>query len=199
MNTLNSRRNGVKDGGGLKPRFSNREATEAAQEITAALRGACRHLEIAGSLRRQKPHVGDIEILHVPIFEDRRIELFPESVNLADEAIERLLQKGVIGKRPLAKGKTAWGQYNKLALHRQSGIPVDLFRASEENWWNYLVCRTGPASSNARIASEAIKRGWRWNPYSIGFSNQAGETHQVHSEAEVFEFVGLPYLPPARR
>jgi DNA polymerase/3'-5' exonuclease PolX len=186
--------------GALKPRFPNKAATEAAQEITVALHGVCHRIEIAGSLRRRKFHVGDVEILYIPIFEDRKVDLlFWENVNLAEEAIERLLCEGVIEKRVLAKGKKAWGSWNKLALHKASGIPLDLFRATQENWYNYLVCRTGPASSNTRIASEALKRGWKWNPYGAGFSHRTGKTHQVHSEAEVFEFVGLPYLSPERR
>jgi DNA polymerase/3'-5' exonuclease PolX len=184
----------------VKERFANKIATEAAEEITTALHGGCHRLEIAGSLRRKKPYVGDVEILYIPIFEDRKVNLlFWEETNLVDEAIGKLLQEGIIEKRSLANKRTVWGMYNKLAIHTRTGIPVDFFRTSEATWFNYLVCRTGPASSNMRIASEALKRGWRWNPYSIGFSNQAGETHQVLSEADVFEFVGLPYLPPEKR
>jgi DNA polymerase/3'-5' exonuclease PolX len=133
-------------------------------------------------------------------FEDRKVDLFfSESINLAEEAIEGLLQAGVIEKRILANGRKSWGLWNKLALHKASGIPLDLFRASEKNWANYLVCRTGPAASNTRVASEALKRGWKWNPYGSGFSNQAGEIHQVHSEEDVFVFVELPCLPPSER
>jgi hypothetical protein len=36
-----------------------------------------------------------------------------------------------------------------LRIANRTGIPVDLFAATEDNWWNYLVCRTGPADSNA--------------------------------------------------
>jgi DNA polymerase/3'-5' exonuclease PolX len=79
---------------------------------------------------------------------------------------------------------------------------VDLFTATRENFFNYLVCRTGGEESNIRVASAAIARGWKWNPYGNGFSRVVGlgsEHHDVTSEREVFEFVGLPYLEPWKR
>jgi DNA polymerase/3'-5' exonuclease PolX len=177
-------------------------AAPIAKEICDALRPASERLAIAGSVRRQRLHVGDIEILFIPAFELRRTGLFEERADVAELKISELLEAGVLEKRTLAGGKTAWGASNKLGRHKQSGIPVDLFRATNENWWNYLVCRTGPVTSNTRIALAAIQRGWKWNPYGPGFSRQEnGNTlfHPVKSEDEVFEFVGLPCLPPPRR
>lgn len=179
-------------------------AVLVAKEICDALRPASERLAVAGSVRRQKLRVSDVEILFIPAFEIRSAGgLFEEPVDVAELKINELLEAGALEKRTLAGGKTAWGPSNKLARHKQSGIPVDLFRANNENWWNYLVCRTGPASSNMRIALAAIARGWKWNPYGDGFSRQQenGDRffHRVNSEDEVFEFAGLPYLPPPRR
>lgn len=169
-----------------------------------ALDEACFKIEIAGSLRRGKELVGDVEILFIPEFEERWHDFYtPTAFNLAEEAIGNLLADGMLSKRPSVNGTFAWGSKNKLALHR-SGLPVDLFTADEKNWWNYLVCRTGPGESNIRIAREAQWRGWKWNPYGNGFSRGgplAGEweMHEVSSEREVFEFVGLPYMKPEER
>lgn len=66
------------------------------------------------------------------------------------------------------------------------------------SWWNYLVCRTGPADSNTRICMAAQNRGWKWNPYGSGFS-RGDEIRAMESEAEVFDFVGLPYEQPEAR
>lgn len=72
--------------------------------------------------------------------------------------------------------------------------------STSRKWWNYLVCRTGPADSNARIATEAQRRGYRWNPYSIGYTKLAdGTVVSMNSEADVFAFVGLPYAEPWER
>jgi len=44
------------------------------------------------------------------------------------------------------------GPLNKLAVYVGSGIPVDLFATTEECWFNALVCRTGSAETNVKIA-----------------------------------------------
>lgn len=127
----------------------------------------------------------------------------PTQWNMAEDEIGSLLGRGVLSKRPSVTGVFSWGLKNKLALHR-GGIPVDLFTASATNWFSYLVCRTGPAESNIRIATAAQVRGWKWNPYGAGFSRGgplAGEreVHAVESEEDVFAFVGLPYFQPEER
>lgn len=183
-----------------KTRYPREAALVVAGELCAILGPVCARLAIAGSLRRGKADVGDVEILFIPKLEERPLDLLSTtSFNLAEEAIAGMLSRGVLSKRPSKTGGTAWGDKNKLALHR-SGIPVDLFATTEASWWNYMVCRTGPADSNTRIATAAQNRGWKWNPYGSGFTNTAtGETHDCHSEEAVFAFVGLPFHPPESR
>lgn len=183
-------------------RYPWEEAYKVAAIIAQELRPVCARVQIAGSLRRHKPDVGDVEILYVPI---TRTEPDPEdlfanrTVNLADARIEELIRAGVLEKRKNANGSEVFGEKNKLARHVGSGIPVDLFSATEENWFNYLVCRTGPSQSNIRICEAAIHKGWKWNPYGEGFSNAEGESRRMESEEAVFAFVGLRYHEPAGR
>jgi DNA polymerase/3'-5' exonuclease PolX len=110
-----------------------------------------------------------------------------------------LLQSGRLAKRTNVNGSEMWGHKNKLAVHVASGIPVDLFSARLGNWFNYLVCRTGGAESNMRIASAAQAKGWKWNPYGVGFTNETGSDVFVNSERDAFELVGLKYLEPWER
>lgn len=190
--------------GGEKKRWPRAAALEVASELCAALKPSCSRLIVAGSLRRRKADVGDVEIIYIPRFEDRQFDMFTVApVNLADKTIGDLLNSGALSKRASKTGSFAWGAKNKLAVHR-SGIPVDLFAATESNWWNYLVCRTGPADSNTRICMAAQQRGWKWNPYGAGFSRGgplAGEPEEyiVTSEEDVFRFVGLPFAQPEDR
>lgn len=189
----------------MKRRFPAATAIAVSEELCAALAPVCERWAVAGSLRRGKAEVGDIEILFIPRFEKRRSGLFDsERVNLADERIESLRTGGTLLQRLSIRGTPSWGAKNKLAIHVASGIPVDLFTATAENWFNYLVCRTGPAELNTRICCAAIARGWKWNPYGEGFSRGGPlsgerEIHAVASEQDVFEFAGLPFLPPERR
>lgn len=184
-----------------KVRFPREEALRVALELVELLRPACSRIEIAGSIRRLKPDVGDIEIVYVP-----RMCLAPDLfgggalVPASDAVIERMVKAVVIGKRKNSKGSTMWGVRNKLGMHVDSGIPVDFFATEEAAWWNYLVCRTGGAENNMEIAGRAQAKGWQWNPYGPGFTRLAdGEVVAVGSEAEVFRFVGMKYLKPEER
>lgn len=188
-----------------KPKFARATALAVAEYLLEQLRQQCEQLEVWGSLLRGRPLVGDIEIGYIPRFAEEKIDLFAMGqVNQADKVLDQLLAAGVIVKRRNAKGQVMWGDKNKLAVHRASGIPVDLFSTSSDCWVNYRVCRTGPAESNTRIAMAAQERGWKWNPYGPGFSRGGPLSgpeviHRVTSEREVFEFVGLPWLPPEER
>lgn len=186
-----------------KPKITRAAALIVAKEICDALKPHTTRLIVAGSLRRMKDMVGDVEILYVP-----RITSGPDPADLfsmketnqADEAIAELEAAGIISKRLNVAGHTMFGPKNKLMIHERLGVPIDLFAATDENWWNYLVCRTGPADSNTAIATAAQRKGWKWHPYGTGFSNPTtGEVHTVTSEEAVFAFVGLPYHEPKDR
>lgn len=185
-----------------KPKFPRALAIQAARQILPILETACERIVIAGSLRRRKSEVGDIEILYVPINEFRPLpgDMFASHrVNLADLAISAMIRDGILEIRTGPAGGTAYGTQNKLMRHIGTGIPVDLFATSQTSWHNYLVCRTGPKESNIAISEAANAKGWRWNPYGSGFNGPGGEHHAVTSERDVFDFVGLPYLEPWER
>lgn len=176
-----------------RQRFPRRLAMTVAREICEALRPVCSRIAVAGSLRRGKREVGDVEILYVPLTEERDDpqDMFARiAVNLADERIAELEAEGLLRRRKNVIGSEVYGPKNKLMQHCGTGIPVDLFSTTEESWWNYLVCRTGPAESNQQIATLAKQRGWKWNPYGEGFS-RGDEVVRMESEEAVFEFVGL--------
>lgn len=187
--------------GANKKRWPRRAAVKVAREICLRLEPHCERLVVAGSLRRRRRDVGDVEILYIPRTETREVDLFAtREVSLAGEEIDRMLDDGTIEKRMSVVGTPSWGSVNRLAVHVASGIPVDLFRTSRESWWNYLVCRTGPAASNMRIAEEARRRGYKWRPYGAGFTRLSDGVEVVmESEEQVFAFVGMDYWPPRER
>lgn len=184
-----------------KVRFPRWAAIAVARELVAALQPHCERLIVAGSLRRKMAEVGDVEILFIPKTRTEKIDLLRTgTISLADLELERLLANGTIAKRAGKNGSTAWGDKNKLAIHRATGIPVDFFATSAACWYNYLVCRTGPAVLNMMIAKNAIARGFKWHPYGTGFEVVASGQHiDMDSEQAVFEIAGLPYLEPEQR
>ena len=188
-----------------KIRYERATALAVARELCAALKPVTDRLLVAGSLRRRKGTVGDVEILFVPRFEDRPDpgDLFgkPAHMNLAALTLEEWLATGRLSKRLNANGGSMWGEQNRLAVHVVSGIPVDFFQARAANWWNLVVCRTGSAESNIRICSAALRRGWKWDPYGAGFYDRlTGDlVCRTSSEADVFESLGLRCVEPWER
>jgi len=186
----------------MKIKYPRADALAAAKVCVGLLKPVTERLVVAGSLRRGKADVGDVEILYIPRFETRPNpnDMFagPVQCNLADEALYQALG-GIITTRPNVNGSDVWGAQIKLARHAASGIPVDFFSTTVESWFNYLACRTGPAESNTRVAAAAQRKGWKWKPYSPGFLDEHGDVVPVASERDVFEFVGLPYHEPRQR
>lgn len=185
-----------------KTRYPRSLGLKVAAELCRALTPACERIVVAGSLRRQKADVGDVEILFIPRTERRADpgDMFGQvDVNLADEIILRLEAQGVLERRLNANGSPMYGPKNKLVRHVATGMPVDLFTATADNWFNYLVCRTGPAESNTRICLAAQAQGAKWNPYGEGFTDARGISRRMESERAVFDYVGLPFAEPEGR
>jgi len=192
-----------------KTRYPRSEAEKVADQIVQIMEPSCLRILVAGSLRRRKSDVGDVEILYIARAERHKGgDFFADAViNVADVAIADMERAAILHKRQNVKGSEMFGPKNKLMVHTLTGIPVDLFAATEENWWNYLVCRTGGAESNTRIATRAKQLGWKWNPYGSGFRRvgpavsfcNQGEVWPVPSEAALFEFLGIAYEEPWER
>ncbi|MCW5558169.1 MAG: hypothetical protein KIT22_10110 [Verrucomicrobiae bacterium] len=76
---------------------------------------------------------------------------------------------------------------------------MDLFSTTPEAWWSYIVCRTGSAESNTRLAAAALRKGWHWHPTHGYFTDTLGRRQWIASEEDAFLMVGLPYLEPQLR
>jgi len=166
-------------------------AKTIAEEIKALLEPACGKIVVAGSIRRQKPEVSDIELLCIP--------KFINGVDQLDREIGALMVLGVLGFRLNKRGSRVYGPKNKLLVHKESGIGIDVFSTDELCWPVALVVRTGGKMTNMEIATRAIERGMRFHAYGRGFARADGSELICQSEEEVFKAVGLRYLPPEER
>lgn len=181
-------------------RYPRALALEAARDLCRALKPVTARLIVAGSLRRMLDEVGDVDIVYIPQFENRPVDMFERGdFDLAGELLDRMLAEGILSKRQDADGRTTWGDRNKFAIHKATGMPVDFFRTSEESFANYVVCRTGSVESNKRIANAALAKGLRWLPYGSGFMDHYDRLIRVEKEEDAFTLVGLPYLEPKDR
>jgi len=175
-------------------------ARVVALELSERLSSVCERIEVAGSIRRGKRQVGDVELLIIPrCFFDRNKEGEVVPVPETDKLIERLETEGVLGRRLNSKGRTTVGAKNKLMVHVETAMAVDLFFTTPSCWWNALTCRTGGAETNKRLAQSAIANGRNWNVYGEGVTLSDGKVIRAESEEHVFELCGVPYLSPDQR
>ena len=165
------------------------KAKVIAEKLKSLLAPVCEKIEVAGSIRRQKPKVGDIELLCIP--------RYVAGVDQLDREIGGLMVQGILGFRRNKRGSRIYGSKNKLLVHI-NGIGVDIFSTDEQCWPVALVVRTGGKETNKRIATAALRKRWRFHAYGSGFSTPDGEI-VCRSEREVFEAVGLPYQEPWER
>ena len=166
------------------------EAREIAETLKGLLEGSCDRIEIAGSIRRHKWDVGDIELLCIP--------KFVGGVDMLDRELGALAIQSILARRRNKRGSTTYGPKNKLMVHVPTGLGVDIFSTTEECWPVALVVRTGGKQTNIRISMAAQERGYQFHAYGSGFSTPHGEI-VCRSEREVFEAVGLPYCEPWER
>jgi DNA polymerase (family 10) len=130
---------------------------------------------VAGSYRRAKETVGDLDILVTAI--------------KASPVMERFTSYGEV-KKVLAHGDT------RATVILQSGLQVDLRVVPAESFGAALQYFTGSKSHNIAIRRLGQQRGLKINEYGVfkGDQRVAGDT-----EASVYEAVSLPYIEPELR
>ena len=129
---------------------------------------------IAGSLRRQKTFVHDIDIVAI----------------VADETAQKRLDDWLANRF----GRQANGKPARRGEIR--GMAVDIYIATPEDVGAQLLTWTGSAEYNIRMRAKAKRKGFKLNQYGLwrGDERVAGRT-----EAEIFEALGLEFKPPEKR
>jgi len=146
----------------------------------------CDRIAIAGSIRRERAEVGDIEIVCIP--KTVMGGLF------SDEPMRDPGYCSEVNSMTKIKGEPT-GKYTQRIS--SNGINVDIFMATHENWGVIMAIRTGSAAFSAmRIAA-------RWS--QLGYHSQGGilykngEAFQVAEESELFKMLGIPWIEPNMR
>ena len=181
-----------------KPGFPLPLAEVTGESLIRMVADTCERVEIAGSVRRQVFEVGDIELLCIP--KAGAVDLFGEPVaseSLLDQRCRELIDRGLLAPRPNKLGATTIGPMNKLLLHRATGIGVDIFATSSENWGMALMVRTGPAGFNVRMMARFRELGMAGHAY--GGVTKGGNELQCPTEERVFELLEWEYLAPWER
>ena len=146
----------VDDPRGGKRRVPLALARAVAEEARARLAPACDRLEIAGSIRRARPDVGDVELVAVPRVTPGRPDLFGTPMGATDELhalATALLAQGFLAHRPDRNGRWAFGEKLKRVVFRGAAgeLPLDLFAVTPPAQWGVIfTIRTGPGAFSTR-------------------------------------------------
>ena len=182
-----------------KQRFPLSLAQIASETLVRLLEGSCERIQVAGSVRRGRSDVGDIEILAIPKSGDSH-DLFGQNVpgpSMLDERCRELIQSGHFELRPNKHGSTTFGPMNKLLVQTNTRIPVDVFTADARNWGMALMVRTGPAEWNVRMMSRFQELGMEGHAY--GGVTQDGMAMDCPDEETVFNLLSWDYREPHER
>lgn len=171
-----------------------------ANQFSQLIRDMCERLEFAGSLRRHKSHVGDIEIVLVP----RRIKQttlsgiplldVTQEYDLLEELLQQLRDDGVI------KRGRWWGPRHKELFFLDA--PFDLYIVRPPAQWGViLTIRTGPAEFSRRLVTLQAHGGLM--PAGFKFKDGAlwreGQVVATPEEEDVFRALGLKWIEPRER
>jgi len=159
------------------------EATDIANGLVADLRPYCERIEIAGSLRRKKHEVHDIELVVIPC-------------RIAPQKVSSSFAAAVLKLGRILKGKPT-GKYCQIRL--PGSINLDLFMARKENWGFMYAIRTGSADlSRLILAGGWVKAGYNGDGGML-VNRKTGLTVNVYEEKDLFNLIGIPYREPEKR
>lgn len=176
-----------------------KKALKIAEEYVRVLRPCCVEIQIAGSLRRRKKEVGDIEIVAIPKFGKRSVNpglysllgtTVEQKVNLLEHKLEQLHKQD----RLFSYGKNG-PKYKELIMHHTK---IDLFIASEINFGVIMLLRTGSAEYSKGFVT-FVRYGTTYFVKGGYLRKPSGEVVPVRSEEQLFQLVGLEYLDPTKR
>jgi DNA polymerase (family 10) len=158
-------------------RYKLAVASRYAEPLVAYLKTASgvSQVQVAGSYRRCRETVGDLDILVVARQGRGVIEHF-----VAYDEVENVLSSGT----------------TRASVILRSGLQVDLRVVAAVSYGAALYYFTGSRSHNIAVRRIAQRRGLKINEYGVfrGKKRIAGKT-----EEEVFETIGLPFIPPELR
>ena len=135
-----------------------------------------KRIDVAGSLRRMRETVKDIDILAIST-NPKVIDTFCSLKNI---------------KEIIAKGKT------KATIFLEEGIEVDLRVVKEKSYGAALNYFTGSREHNIALRQISIKKGYKLNEYGL-FNRKTNKFIGGKTEEELYKLLGMKYIEPELR
>ncbi|MGI5341633.1 DNA polymerase/3'-5' exonuclease PolX [Streptomyces sp. CA-181903] len=154
-------------------------ALEAAEKVVAELSRVpgCADCAYAGSLRRMRETIGDIDVLVAADDPEPFMEAFRALPDTAEV---------------IAGGR------KKTSIRTSTGLQVDLRVLPPDAWGAGLLYFTGSKAHNIRIREIAVRKELKLSEYGL-FRVRTGRKVASRTEEEVYARLGLPWIPPALR
>jgi DNA polymerase (family 10) len=165
--------------GSAKPRVLLSQALAIGEEMVAALREhpAALRVELAGSARRMADTCKDLDIVAAASE--------PKALTRAFAALAQVDEVGSTGEAGA-----------RAITH--SGLSVDFRIVEAGAFGNLLQHFTGSGKHNEALRSEVVKRGLHVSEYGIA-DDESGKTEAFETEEEVYERLGMQFIPPELR
>jgi DNA polymerase (family 10) len=154
-------------------------ALDLAEEILGELRSVkeVRRADYAGSLRRMAETIGDIDLL---VASEEPLPVMDAFASMP--YVDRVM----------AKGET------KSSIMTTKGLQVDLRVVEPAVWGAALQYFTGSKAHNVRVREMAVRKKLKLSEYGL-FRATTGKLIVAENEEEVYEKLGLPWIPPPLR
>ncbi|MDD5623335.1 MAG: type-X family DNA polymerase, partial [Candidatus Peribacteraceae bacterium] len=158
-------------------RFPRAELVDDVERLLKKIRSVpgVEKCEAAGSFRREKETVGDIDVLVVT-----------KSAQKVSDAIAEL---------PIVRDVVAHGD-KKLSFDLQSGVRVDIRFVRRDQWGAALLYFTGSKEHNITLRKHAIQRGWKLNEYGLFAGEKIIASRE---EKDIYDALDLPFFDPTKR
>jgi DNA polymerase (family 10) len=169
--------NALEEEGRREQRFKLVTAEQWAADLVAFLKQTpgVGQVAVAGSLRRRKETVGDLDLL--------------VTCRDPDSLMARFVSHGGI-RQVVSKGTT------RSTVIMSSGLQVDVRAVAEECYGAALHYFTGSKAHNVAVRQRAVRRRLKINEYGVF---EGDRRISGRSEEEVYALVGLPYIEPELR
>ncbi|HKJ88893.1 MAG TPA: DNA polymerase/3'-5' exonuclease PolX [Gammaproteobacteria bacterium] len=171
--------NKLRSGGRQRTRLVDaEEVARPLVEYLAAAEGV-EAIEVAGSFRRRKETVGDLDIL--------------VSCEDSGPVMERFVSHEDVAE-VVSQGTT------RSTVRLSSDLHVDLRAVSAKSYGAALHYFTGSQAHNIAVRQRGVERGYKINEYGVFPSGESGGKPMAGAtEEEVYDCVGLPWIAPELR
>jgi len=167
------------------------QAKKISRSLIHFLAQFCDRIEIAGSVRREKPTVKDIELIVIP-----KVTYYPDMFGAMSPCYPiNLCQWDKIGF--LVKGGN---RYKKISTIYNINLDLFIIRPPSQ-WGVQFAIRTGPASFSKKIVTQRRKDGLLPSDCLVhdGGVYRHGKLLPMPEEQDFFDFLGIDFIEPKMR